>query len=155
VKYVGLLPYTTKYTCASHEDIHPTTYHNNNNTQLPKISQVPCHLHDLFHRLTSQSLALDPKRARVLTGAPELPLASPGCGVLLAAPNFTYLLRLPALYPKSIRSSPYRLIQKVNTHPQKCLPLSPPTSPSLTAAPRSSPAMSTAPSPCPSRPLVT
>jgi hypothetical protein len=64
-------------------------------------------------------------------------------------------LRLLTLFSKLIRSSPYRLIPKVNPHPQKCLPLSPPTSPSLTAAPRSSLAMSTAPSPSPSRLSVT
>ena len=64
-------------------------------------------------------------------------------------------LRLLTNFDKLIRSSPYRLIPQVNPHPQTCLPLSPPTSPSLTAAPRSSLVMSTAPSPSPSRLSVT
>jgi hypothetical protein len=137
--------------------IYSRPYHNN--TQLPEISQLPCHLHHpqiRFITLPGQSLDSVLQRAPACFGSRRerhsfFWLPRP----LFCWPRRTSPLRLLTLLDKLIRSSPYRLIQKVNPHPQKCLPLSPPTSPSLTAAPRSSLAMSTAPLLFPSRLSVT
>jgi hypothetical protein len=135
------------------EEIHSSLPQQQYTTKVPNISQLPCHLLLPPPRSVSSMLAANPLVAcsGVLGSMRE-------CQRKLWLPRavlFCYLLRLPTLLPTLILSSPYRLIQKVNTQTQKCLPLSPPTSPSPSAAPRSSLAMSTAPSPCPSLLSVT
>ena len=133
--------------------IYTRPYHNNK-TQLPKISQLHLTPTICFINVSSQSLGSVLRRARVNAGVPEEALASPA-SCFAGRAELHYLSQLPTLLPTLILSSPYRLIQKVNTQTQKCLPLSPPTSPSPSAAPRSSLAMSTAPSPFPSLLSVT